>query len=580
MKLFNSSNTNLPLDNIAKTKTDISTNAVGNLLQLSAGEMFEADILDVINSKVNIRLSNGQMLSAILSDSASLNIGQHVTFMVKENNGTQISLKPIYGEVKSFETAIKALELANISTTQKNIDIVSELITNKLPIDKESINTIIRLVNMHSADDLSTIIDLSKNNIPVTNENINFYNELSAKDHFLSNKVNEFSNQILDSLKDDSLDLPTLKSLINIFTDNNSISSNNLKESSFFINNQHLLNDFNNQLDSLLSDTKNINVDNNNKTSVTNMTNAEISVSENANLPVNVLNSNTGFEKHSTLTLTNNDSTLLNNVVANNDNLIEYNPKEILNKISLIIDNLNTNDNNQAIDKNLLNSNTMSKLDELLKTDVFSRIFKDIIDARYVLDSEFFEKEPAQKKANLEELYIRLNEDMKNIIDTLKNNLNASTTKPFEQATVIKNSINFINSMNYNLPYIQIPFRLEGQDRNSDLYIYNNTKKSQYKEGDLLTAFLSLDLDNLGATNVKITMQNKSVTTNFTLDNDESMNLVEKHLPQLKKRLEDKGYSVKYSVESTNEIKNIKQEIFSNKEEKTPLKRYTFDVRA
>ncbi len=376
--------------------------------------------------------------------------------------------------------------------------------------------------------------------------------------------------------------MPTFKSIVDIFT--NDTSHSYLKENTFFTNNQNIINDFNNQLDSLLSNTKTSDT-----TNAINTTKMQMSYSDKGVLPFNVLDSNninakidskTDEGKQNIMILNNTDQTLLNNKTANDENLVEYNPREILNKISLIIDNLNTFDTATAIDKNILNSDVMSKLEALIKTDIFSKIFKDVVDSRYVLDDEFFEKEPVQKKASLEELYIRLNEDAKNIIEALKNNLNASTAKPFEQATVIKSNINFINSMNYNLPYIQIPFKLNGQNRNSDLYIYNNNKKNEYKEGDLLTAFLSLDLDNLGATNVKITMQNKSVTTNFTLDNDESMNLVEQHLPKLKKRLEDKGYNVKYFVESTDEIKNVKQEIFSKKEEKTPLKRYTFDVRA
>ena len=55
---------------------------------------------------------------------------------------------------------------------------------------------------------------------------------------------------------------------------------------------------------------------------------------------------------------------------------------------------------------------------------------------------------------------------------------------------------------------------------------------------------LHLDMEQLGSTDVSVRMQNRSVRTNFYLEDDASYDLVEKHLEVLNKRLKSKGLPV------------------------------------
>ena len=131
--------------------------------------------------------------------------------------------------------------------------------------------------------------------------------------------------------------------------------------------------------------------------------------------------------------------------------------------------------------------------------------------------------------------------------------------------------------------YVQIPIKMENQDKNGELYIYNKNPKKQFKENEELKAFLHLDMEYLGATDVDIRMKGKKVSTNFTLDNDESMMIVEKYLPELKEKLEKRGYEASYAVEVIGEktgdskaLDNIINTVPGN----VSVKRYTFDIRA
>ncbi|MCD7708649.1 MAG: flagellar hook-length control protein FliK, partial [Clostridiales bacterium] len=96
-----------------------------------------------------------------------------------------------------------------------------------------------------------------------------------------------------------------------------------------------------------------------------------------------------------------------------------------------------------------------------------------------------------------------------------------------------------------------------------------------------ITAFLHLDMDNLGSTDVSVKLFNKDVSTDFYLQNDAAYELVKMHIPELEARLREKGYNCTVSV--VNEEKHVdfvedflKQDLPSAGQ----VHRYSFDMRA
>jgi flagellar hook-length control protein FliK len=138
-----------------------------------------------------------------------------------------------------------------------------------------------------------------------------------------------------------------------------------------------------------------------------------------------------------------------------------------------------------------------------------------------------------------------------------------------------------MNQINEAYTYAQIPLKMSGQNASGELYVYTN-KKSLAEGGDGdLTAFLHLDMDNLGPTDVSVRMHGKQVSTNFYLDSDESFALVEKNVPVLEERLRKKGYDC--SVNVINEGKHVNFVDDFLRKDLPPtgqLHRYSFDMRA
>ena len=145
----------------------------------------------------------------------------------------------------------------------------------------------------------------------------------------------------------------------------------------------------------------------------------------------------------------------------------------------------------------------------------------------------------------------------------------------------LSKNMNFMNELNNIEAYVQVPVKFSEGNKNGDLYVYNRRRNKKIND-DTLTAFLHLQLDYLGATDINISLKKNSVTAKFTLDDETSRNLVEDNLGELAERLEKIGYNVTISTELSEKKSqefNAILPITSNNENAVSIKRYIFDIR-
>lgn len=204
----------------------------------------------------------------------------------------------------------------------------------------------------------------------------------------------------------------------------------------------------------------------------------------------------------------------------------------------------------------------------------FAAILKNCAEKQWLL-----EPEQLREASKVSDLYERLDHQMKQMENVMK--AAGVTQNSFVQtAADIRSNVEFMNQINQVYTYVQLPLKLSGQNASGDLYVYTNKKKLNDPEAEL-TAFLHLDLDNLGSTDVSIRMKDKNVKTNFYIADDASYDLIEKHLPVLEKRLAQKGY--RCSITMSKEEKKVEfVEDFLQRDmpQAGTLHRYSFDVRA
>lgn len=211
---------------------------------------------------------------------------------------------------------------------------------------------------------------------------------------------------------------------------------------------------------------------------------------------------------------------------------------------------------------------------KLFGSKEFAAILKNRVEKQWLL-----EPEQLKEASKVSDLYERLDHQMKQMENVMK--AAGVTQNSFVQtAADIRSNVEFMNQINQVYTYVQLPLKLSGQNASGDLYVYTNKKNLNDPEAEL-TAFLHLDLDNLGSTDVSIRMKDKNVKTNFYIADDASYDLIEKHLPVLEKRLAQKGY--RCSITMSKEEKKVEfVEDFLQRDmpQAGTLHRYSFDVRA
>lgn len=146
----------------------------------------------------------------------------------------------------------------------------------------------------------------------------------------------------------------------------------------------------------------------------------------------------------------------------------------------------------------------------------------------------------------------------------------------------LQNNVDFMNQMNHMFAYIQLPLKLAGNNAHGDLYVYTNKKNLAAKDGNV-SALLHLDMEHLGALDVYVAMQQNKVSTNFTLQDESALDLIEQHISLLDERLTKRGYALKaqFQIKEDEEQEGgIMQKILDQEKNISVLSRTSFDMRA
>lgn len=158
-------------------------------------------------------------------------------------------------------------------------------------------------------------------------------------------------------------------------------------------------------------------------------------------------------------------------------------------------------------------------------------------------------------------------------------------SKVYEAVSETKQNIQFLNQLNEMYAYIQIPLKMISGDTNGELYVYSNKRSLADKEGEI-TAFLHLDMDNLGPVDVFVSLKEQAVKTKFTVADETIIDFLEEHMDILNARLQKRGYTVSSAVVSKETAEDEQapasmiERILTQKANVPMLAHYSFDARA
>lgn len=551
-------------------------NLVASLRSLTKGNIFEGTVSSMKNGRVTLALSNGQQLSARMEGKVPLSVGQSMFFQVKSNDGTQIAIRPFVVDGNGVNyTLMTALNVAGLAVDADHLSMVNRMMQEQMPIDRNSLQQMARLVSANPDIDVQTLVQLKKLGIPITPENAaQFENYLDDK-QAITDQMEHFIDELPQALQGEDLPVDQMRGMGEKIL---SVISENLPDVPEQAASSVVTADATGEI---LSGDQLMQQETMEDTAVSNTAGTEAGQTEGTTqmvLDENGQPVETGGVPVKELPVANQTPHTLGAVLSEEE---RNNLNALLGKVLGTDSTSYTKDSGvvevlkdlQQILKDPLPVERES-LGRLFASNEFKSLVKDTMEQQWMLTPEDL-KEPDK----IGKLYEKMEGQLTRLTEAMKasGQENANVT---QLAADVRSNIEFMNQVNQAYTYVQIPLKMSGQNASGQLYVYTN--KKALAEGDKeLTAFLHLDMDHLGSTDVSVKMLNHKVNTKFYLENDGAYELLMANIPILEEKLAKKGYQCSVIVE--NEAKHVNfVEDFLKKDQPSAgqLHRYSFDMRA
>ena len=523
---------------------------VSTLEELSSGSVFEGTVSSVKNGKVTLALSDGQTITARLSGKVPLSQGTPMFFQVKSNDGATIEIKPYTGAGSGGNPILtNALTEGTVPVTERNLAMVDAMMKEQMPIDKQSLLNMARIANMNPGVDITTVVNMTKLGIPVSPEMAAQFENYMTDEHAILQEMDQAMNELADlagshDLTPDQAVQMNQKILSILLPEQTAAGESANTEGQIETGGQTMAEG---QIVTGGQTTAEGQIVTGGQTTAEGqiLTDGRLGAEEQTvngeqtTTAGQAIQEGTGGQALGDV-LSEQQFSSLGKLLQNIPSLVESTklfPEAMEQDIFIdtledesVAQNLMTEDaawkaadGKTALDKNLTvsdflrtvsqilsenNGMASQNIQKLLGSDAYKSLLRNVMEQQWLIRPEELKQE---KK--ISQLYEKLEQQMRQVEDALKEAGVTKTRFP-ETAAEVRGNIEFMNQLNQAYTYVQVPLKLSGQNANGELYVYTNKKNLRDPDAEL-SAFLHLDLEHLGSTDVSVKMQHRNVKTNF-----------------------------------------------------------------
>ena len=567
--------------------------------------------LDEPNNQVNITGREGQVAqtesasqSAATRQAAQANVLEAPDSNAGVNGGVNTTIQ-------------RALSDAGLPVNEKNAAIVRDMLENQMSIDRDSLHRVMTQANVYREADVSTLLLMNKNNIPVNHFTAAQLQAYINNEQNLTLQIADAVDSLMEYLAGEAengsvmVNLGVLEMLTGTgvpedaaVVQNNAAAQNlagtaaeNTAEAAVQAGNANMTESVVNMLSSgqggmeavyaaggtaiaeAVNEAEILNMQQ--TTSVENIiaelgTDAEGSGANwmngfGSDEDGTSFNTTTEFSMQSnTASLSeNNSGSTLSSFLSENE-MKELNT--LANRLFEGAGNINPDQTAAEVLKNIY-ENALgadnARLEELFRSPVYQKLIGKALGDKFTLkpgditsseDINEFYKDTYSALSKLSEIAEK------------EGSLAEKLSKPMD-------NIKFMDTLNDVFPYIQLPLKLTEGNTRGELYVFKNGRKKS-DPGDSQSVLLHLDMKNLGPTDIHMELKSGFLKLRFYCDNDDAKNLLEDSFGELEAALTAKNYHLtsEFSVRET-ETSNI-VEALSGGGEKVPEFKYNFDIRA
>ena len=565
---------------------------VSAVREMTVGNVFEGTVNDIKNGTVTLGLANGQTVQARIAAGVQLAVGQAMFFQVKSNDGTTVEIRPYTNGNLNNPTLLKALDAAGIPAEPRMIDMVNSMMEEQMSIGRESLMDMARSISAYPDADIKSLVLMHKLDIPMSEEFIRQFENYKSDQAAITSQFDDVLESIGKLYQNENLSeteaLELGSRIYQVLKQEGSLDASAIVKEGV---QKGSWSPVELQEGAILEGTSEL--------AATEITGTELAEAETIEETLDGVAVNSGEEAASEENAaqvpeekTSSDAQgvqyyargsvgalFTEGQMKDFSNLLKEFPQLAGSKLFTAEGNLNGNLSTGAFLKELHQA-----LDEIMgltggsAKKLFSgKEYQKVLE--YEVKQQWTLKPEEIKGDAVKHLYEKMENQMQKMQELVQES-GQSNTSLAKAVSNLQGNIEFMNQINNAYHYVQIPLRMSNQNAHGDLFVYTNKSGVDRPDGEL-SAFLHLDMDNLGATDVSVRMKDRKVHTNFYLEDEKSYDLIEEHMAELMQRLQEKGYSCTVQVENQFRKKNLVEDFMQQEHPSAGiLHRYSFDMRA
>lgn len=561
---------------------------------LVPGTTIQGEIIAKNGNEVQIRIDKDTVLQARLEQDVNVEEGQNIRFQVK-NNGTTLTLSPLLTNTAQADNVYKALQMAGLPINESTVAMTDEMMKLGMSIDSRSLQNMFKDVVTHTDASATDVVFLHKMDMPLTESNLRQIQNYTELQHEVVKGMQDVTDALQGLINGTGgadvaagVDIAAGADVAaGVDADTLTQYQNLVKE---------LISD---TLMGMLPDGAVAAGDETGGNPAGGITGADLVGEVPAGgisgdvLAAGVSGADLVGEALADAPMSGNGalikgvlqdaafSELLNNGLITEEEAAGFLKEAagLLTEKGITLSENTTQEMMKALlDITAGNTQEAESLQKLFSGKVWKNLLESTVKTQWSLTPETLPKEGEVVK-----VYEKIVKSLHTLNETLQQN-GAQNTALQESITNLSENIGFMNQLNQMYTYVQLPLKMQNGEKNGELYVFTNKRSLAEKDGEV-SALLHLTMEHLGPLDVYVKMNQGKVSTEFTVEKEETLLFLEKNMSILTDRLQKRGYDISCKMkvkDEAGEPENPVERLLTEKQNGvvSAHAQYAFDVRA
>ena len=564
---------------------------------LVPGTTIQGEIIAKNGNEVQIRIDKDTVLQARLEQDVNVEEGQNIRFQVK-NNGTTLTLSPLLTNTAQADNVYKALQMAGLPINESTVAMTDEMMKLGMSIDSRSLQNMFKDVVTHTDASATDVVFLHKMDMPLTESNLRQIQNYTELQH----EVVKGMQDVTDALQGliNGTGGANVASGVDIAAGADVAAGADGVDADTLTQYQNLVKELiSDTLMGMLPDGAGAAGDETGGNPAGGITGADLAGEVPADgisgdvLAAGVSGADLVGEALADTPMSGNAalikgvlqdaafSELLNNGLITEEEAAGFLKEAagLLTEKSITLSENTTQEMMKALlDITAGNTQEAESLHKLFSGKVWKNLLEGTVKTQWSLTPEMLPKEGEVGK-----VYEKIVKSLHILNETLQQS-GAQNTALQESITNLSENIGFMNQLNQMYTYVQLPLKMQNGEKNGELYVFTNKRSLAEKDGEV-SALLHLTMEHLGPLDVYVKMNQGKVSTEFTVEKEETLLFLEKNMSILTDRLQKRGYDISCKMkvkDEAGEPENPVERLLTEKQNGvvSAHAQYAFDVRA